>query len=41
MKEYFGEDNTFEYIKFYDENNGLTNEDIIPKYLDKLTNSRI
>lgn len=36
MKEYFGYENVFDYIKFYDANSHLESEEIIAKYIEKL-----
>lgn len=33
MKEFFGEEQVFDYINFYNANNELSNEEIIEKYI--------
>lgn len=37
MKDYFGPENVYEYIKFFDEHSDLEPEEIISKYIEKLT----
>ena len=36
MKELFGEAKMFEYIRFFDENYDLAQEEIIAKYIENL-----
>jgi hypothetical protein len=33
LKEFFGEEQVFDYINFYNANNELSNEEIIEKYI--------
>ena len=40
MKEYFGPENVFEYLKFFDENSNLSKEEIVAKYIEKITGSQ-
>ena len=37
MNEFFGKQNFFAHLKFFNENSTLTQEEIISKYLEKIT----